>query len=79
MLDYLEVPHAQLSADALRKIVEEFVLQEGTDYGSYEYSLEQKVSHVLKQIENDDAVIVFIPSEERCNIVPRKRLDKPRA
>ena len=47
MLDYIEVPHAQLSADALRKIVEEFVLQEGTDYGSYEYSLEQKISHVL--------------------------------
>jgi uncharacterized protein YheU (UPF0270 family) len=68
--DPLVVPHAQLSADALQGVVEAFVLREGTDYGATEYSLGQKVAHVLAQLERGEARIVFDPATESVDIVP---------
>ena len=55
------VPHTELSPEALRGVVESFVLREGTDYGTHEYSLEQKVSHVMRQLERGEARILFDP------------------
>lgn len=62
------IPHTELSADALRGVIESFVLREGTDYGQHEYSLEQKVAHVLKQLEQGEAQIVFDPDSESIDI-----------
>jgi uncharacterized protein YheU (UPF0270 family) len=63
------VPHTELSADALRGVIESFVLREGTDYGASEYSLDQKVGHVLRQIERGEARILFHPLTETFDIV----------
>jgi uncharacterized protein len=64
------VPHTELSADALRGVVESFVLREGTDYGEREFSLEQKLAHVYRQLECGEARIVFDPNTETIDIVP---------
>lgn len=66
------IPYEELSPDALRGVVESFVLREGTDYGTYEYSLEQKVAHVMKQLHNGEARIVFDPDTESVAIVVRE-------
>ena len=63
------VPHTELSADALRGVVESFVLREGTDYGEREFSLEQKLAHVYRQLERGEAQIVFDPNTETIGIV----------
>lgn len=63
------VPHRELSPDALRGVVESFVLREGTDYGEREYSLDEKVVHVLKQLERGEARIEFDPNTETVDIV----------
>jgi hypothetical protein len=63
------VPHADLSPDALNGVIESFVLREGTDYGAHEYSLEQKVQHVLRQLERGEARIVFDPVMSSIDIV----------
>src|SRR3954453_10162000 len=63
------VPHTELSADALRGVVESFVLREGTDYGEREFSLEQKLAHVYRQLERGEARIVFDPNTESIDIV----------
>jgi len=55
------IPYAELSAEALRGVIESFVLREGTDYGEREYSLEQKVAHVRDQLERGQARILFDP------------------
>ena len=64
------VPHTDLSADALRGVVESFVLREGTDYGEREFSLEQKLAHVYRQLERGEAQIRFDPNTETIDIVP---------
>lgn len=66
------IPHQELTADALRGVLESFVLREGTDYGEREVSLEQKVAQVLQQLERGEAHIVFDAVLESIDIVVSK-------
>jgi uncharacterized protein YheU (UPF0270 family) len=63
------IPHEELSAEALRGVIESFVLREGTDYGESDYTLDEKVAHVLRQLERREASIMFDPISETINIV----------
>ena len=63
------IPHTELSAAALRSVVESFVLREGTDYGEREISLDQKVAQVLRQLERGEARIIFDAELETVDIV----------
>lgn len=63
------VPHTELTAELLRAVIESFVLREGTDYGEKEFSLDQKVAHVNRQLERGDVQIVFVPETESVGIV----------
>lgn len=65
----IPVPFRELSADALQGVVEAFVLREGTDYGEREFSLEQKVAHVIRQLERGEAQIMFDPNTQSVTIV----------
>jgi uncharacterized protein YheU (UPF0270 family) len=62
------IPHHSVSADVLRGVIEEFVSREGTDYG-FEYSLDDKVKAVHKQLEQGKARLFFDPISETCDIV----------
>ena len=68
------VPHAELSADALRGVIEAFVLREGTEYGSRDVQLDAKVDAVLRQLDRKEAAIVFDPVTESIDIVVRRNL-----
>jgi uncharacterized protein YheU (UPF0270 family) len=65
----VEVPYTELAADLLHAVIESYVLREGTDYGEKEYSLQDKVAHVVKQLERGDAQIVFDPETESVSII----------
>jgi uncharacterized protein YheU (UPF0270 family) len=67
------IPHGELSKDALRGVVEAFVLREGTDYGEREIDHETKVGQVLRQLERGEAQIFFDPLSETVDIVVRER------
>ena len=64
------VPHGELAPELLRAVIESFVLREGTDYGEQEFSLEQKVARVVRQLERGEAQILFDPDTESIAIVP---------
>jgi uncharacterized protein YheU (UPF0270 family) len=66
--DYLELPVAQLSEDALLGVIEEYITREGTDYGAEERTLEQKVDQVRRQLSSGRAVINYDPVTESCSI-----------
>jgi len=67
----VEVPHRALSPDALRGVVEAFVLREGTDYGDREFSHEEKVQQLLQGLERGEARILFDPVTETVTLLPR--------
>jgi len=67
----VEIPADALSEDALRGVVEAFVLREGTEYGARDFTLEEKVDQVLAQLRRGEARIVFDPATESVTLVPR--------
>ena len=65
----VRVPHDDLSPEALRGVVEAFVLREGTDYGEREATHERKVADVMAQLERGAAYIRFDPLDSSVTIV----------
>jgi uncharacterized protein len=65
----VEVPHTELSSEALRGVIESFVLREGTDYGERDVPFERKVVDVLRQLERKEAVIVYDPGSDSVSII----------
>jgi uncharacterized protein YheU (UPF0270 family) len=65
----VEIPTDELSADALRGVVESYVNREGTDYGTVERSFESKVADVMRQLERGEAKVVFDPGTESVTLV----------
>jgi hypothetical protein len=63
------VPHAELSPEALRGVVESFVLREGTDYGERDVAFEVKVEQVIRQLERGEARILFDPETRSVAII----------
>ncbi|MBV1789376.1 YheU family protein [Marinobacterium sp. D7] len=70
------VPWQQLSPEALRGLIEEFVTRDGTDYGESEVSLERRVEQVLARLRSGEAVLLFSESTAECSIVAKDRIDK---
>lgn len=65
----IEVPWQQLSDDALRGLIEAYISRDGTDYGEYEVSLDQKIEQIKAQLSNGQVLIVFDPDSESCNLL----------
>jgi uncharacterized protein YheU (UPF0270 family) len=72
---FLPLDAAGLSAEALRGLIEEFVSRDGTDYGNLEKTLDEKVSAVMRQLEDGEVCLVFDREEERANLVPARDLE----
>ncbi|MCC5878972.1 MAG: YheU family protein [Idiomarina sp.] len=70
----MQIPYEQLDTATLEALIEHFVLQEGTDYGEHEVTMERKVEDVKAQLKRGDAVIVYSELHESVNIVPRDQV-----
>jgi uncharacterized protein YheU (UPF0270 family) len=66
----VEIPHTALSPEALHRLVESFVLREGTDYGEREFTHAQKVAQVISQLECGEARILYDPETESVTLLP---------
>lgn len=66
----MKIPQQQLSAEALLGLVDAFILREGTDYGTQEFTLEEKRQRVLQLLASGDAEIHFYPENEHLDILP---------
>ncbi|NNL66946.1 MAG: YheU family protein [Myxococcales bacterium] len=74
----MEIEPEQLSADALRGLIREFVTRDGTDYGEVELGEDEKLARAEKLVAEGKARIVFDPENGTANIVLARDLP-PRA
>ncbi len=65
----IEISQEVLSADAIKGIIESFILREGTDYGLNEAQFETKYQQILKQLNKGDIKIVFDPNTESVGLI----------
>jgi uncharacterized protein YheU (UPF0270 family) len=66
----MKIPFQELSPDALKGIIEDFVLREGTDYGPGSFDLAGKCADVRRQIERGEAEIWFDATTGTTDIRP---------
>lgn len=71
--DVIEIPASSLSSEALRSLVEEFVTRDGTDYGTREKEVEDKVRDITRQLERGEARIIFDRETGTANIVTAEK------
>ena len=62
------IPWQDIAPETLENLIREFVLREGTDYGTVEVSLQDKIDQVKAQLEKGEAVIVFSELHETIDI-----------
>ena len=69
----MKIPYKELEQDTLNSLIEEFVSREGTDYGLQVYNLEDKVKHVIRQLEKELVFIEYDAESGGCNIIQREQ------
>ncbi|MBC7661868.1 MAG: YheU family protein [Chitinophagaceae bacterium] len=67
----MQIPIESISPETLKRVVEEFVTREGTDYGVSANDLQTKVEQVLRLLKKGDALLCFDTETESCHIVPK--------
>jgi uncharacterized protein YheU (UPF0270 family) len=65
----VEVPYDQLAPETLRKVIEDLVSRDGTDYGAVEKTLEQKSAALLKLLEGGKAKLVVDLATETIGLM----------
>ncbi|HCW95831.1 YheU family protein [Stutzerimonas balearica] len=69
------IPHDLLEADTLTRLIEDFVTREGTDNGD-ETPLDTRVARVRRALDKGDAVIVFDPDSQQCQLALKRDVPK---
>lgn len=64
------IPHALLEAETLTRLIEDFVTREGTDNGD-DTPLASRVERVRHALARGEALIVFDPDSQQCQLLPR--------
>jgi len=72
----VEVPYDQLAPETLRKVIEDLVTRDGTDYGDVERTLEQKAAALLKLLQRGEAKLVVDLATESIGLMTREDLAK---
>ena len=67
------IPSDRLSHETLHHLIEEFITREGTDYGLYEMTLEEKVRQINEQLNSGAVLIVFDASTETVNLMTKEQ------
>lgn len=65
----IEIDYTLLSNDALENLVMDVITRQATDYGEYEVDIQIKKKQLFKKLASGDAVVVYSPTEECCDII----------
>ncbi len=73
---YVEIPPGQLPPETYRRVLEEYINREGTDYGEQELSLEAKCDNLARQVDSGEVVILFDFTTSSCSLVTREEAQR---
>ncbi|BFM49278.1 YheU family protein [Marinomonas sp. THO17] len=65
------IPYDSLAPETLENILDDIVSRDGTDYGNYELSAEQKRQQALQALSSGSAVLLFDTESETIKMVPK--------
>jgi uncharacterized protein YheU (UPF0270 family) len=65
----VEIPFERIDPETLRRLIGEFVTRQWEELGAAQFTLEEKIEQVHRQLEQKKAKVVFDLSTETANIV----------
>ncbi|SBS24806.1 hypothetical protein MAQ5080_00105 [Marinomonas aquimarina] len=68
------IPFDSLERETLENVLNDIVSRDGTDYGEYDLSLEQKREQALRALKSGEAVLLFDTESETIQLVAKKTL-----
>ena len=68
----MDIPYTEISEEALKAIIQEYITREGTEYCIKEYSFEQKIEQIKQQLLKGDIKINFDDETQTCNLIPNR-------
>jgi uncharacterized protein len=71
------IPPQSLSPEALQAVLEEFISRDGTDYGTHEWTLAEKVQQLKPLVLNGRVLIVFDPVAGQVTLMPKEEWREP--
>lgn len=69
------IPAEMLESETLTRLIEDFVTREGTDNGD-ETPLQTRIATVRRALEKNQAVIVFDPESQQCQLALRNQVPR---
>ena len=66
------IPYRELSDEALQALLEDFVTRDGTDYGTVEKSMQDKVDHLLVLLKKGELFISYDEKLDSCGLVTKQ-------
>jgi len=66
----VELPLDALEPQTLRRVAEEIVSRDGTDYGAVEKTLDEKVENLLRELRAGRAALWFDPETATTSVEP---------
>ncbi|GAB3481102.1 YheU family protein [Marinomonas epiphytica] len=69
------IPYDSLQPETLMTILEDIVSRDGTDYGDYELSSQQKCQQALAALKSELAVLLFDTESETIKMLPKSELE----
>ena len=68
------IPHESLEQPTLLNILEDVVTRDGTDYGEYDLSLEQKCQQAMALLKKKEAFLIFDTESETVKLINQDQL-----
>ena len=65
----LEIPFERINPETLHTMLCEFVTREWADLGDADYTLDDKIAQVMRQLEDHTAKVVYDITTESWNII----------
>jgi uncharacterized protein YheU (UPF0270 family) len=69
----IEIPYEQITPETLLNMLREFVSREWAEMGDSGFTLDDKVSQVLRQLETHNAKVLYDLTTESWNIVAARQ------
>jgi uncharacterized protein YheU (UPF0270 family) len=68
------IPFDSLTPETLNNILVEVVTRDGTDYGEYDLSLEQKCQQASQMLRSQQAFLIFDTESETIKLISRDQM-----
>lgn len=70
------IPYESLEQATLLNILQDIVTRDGTDYGAYDLSLEQKCQQAMMMLQQKKAFLVFDTESETIKLLNKEQLNQ---